>query len=159
MLHGAAGTAVGSRIKGHEKRGGSKMTKQHRQQATVAHTNENRTNRLCSWCFYSVFLSRGQRIRDGKATTVRLSGAVDCRSPLCPRKQAGLGSMGRDSNAAPNIGISSASILLSADHSALPFFRPFSLPSHQQHQQVSGQHLTQDRPVGYVMGLLDRQCS
>ncbi|KAK3846026.1 MAG: hypothetical protein J3R72DRAFT_520738 [Linnemannia gamsii] len=48
VLHGAAGTAVGSRIKGHQKRGGSKLTKEHRKYGTVAHTNENRTSRICS---------------------------------------------------------------------------------------------------------------
>ncbi|KAG9071356.1 hypothetical protein KI688_005567 [Linnemannia hyalina] len=45
VLHGAAGTAVGSRIKGHAKRGGSKLTQQHRQYGPVGHTNENRTSR------------------------------------------------------------------------------------------------------------------
>jgi hypothetical protein len=58
--------------------------------------------------------------RDGKTTTVHLKGAIDCRNPLCPRKLAGLSSMGRDSNAASNIGISGAFILLSANHSTLP---------------------------------------
>ncbi|KAF9536905.1 hypothetical protein EC957_009424 [Mortierella hygrophila] len=61
VLHGAAGTSVGSRIKGHQKRGGSKLTKEHRMYGTVAHTNENRTSRVCSCCFMPVFLSRGQR--------------------------------------------------------------------------------------------------
>jgi hypothetical protein len=37
--------------------------------------------------------------------------------------------MGRDANAANNILISGASILLSADHKALPPYRPFALPT------------------------------
>ncbi|OAQ22166.1 hypothetical protein K457DRAFT_39127, partial [Linnemannia elongata AG-77] len=110
---GAAGTAVGSRIKGHEKRRGSKMTREHRQYATVAHTNESRTSRLCSCCFHPIFLSRDQCNRDGKTITVRLNGVVDDKNPICPRKQADLGTMGRDSNTASNIAISEASILLS----------------------------------------------
>ncbi|KAK5799359.1 hypothetical protein F5H01DRAFT_326678 [Linnemannia elongata] len=45
VLHGAAGTAVGSTINGHAKRRGSKLTQQHHIYGPVAHTNENRTNR------------------------------------------------------------------------------------------------------------------
>ncbi|KAG0064077.1 hypothetical protein BGZ90_002382 [Linnemannia elongata] len=97
VLHGAAGTAVGSRIKGHVKRGGSKMTQQHRQ--------------------------------DGETKTMRLNGSVECKNPTCPRRKDGRGSMGRDANAANNILISGTSILLSADHKALPPYRPYALPT------------------------------
>ncbi|KAK3844920.1 MAG: hypothetical protein J3R72DRAFT_437455 [Linnemannia gamsii] len=71
-------------------------------------------------CFVPVTLSRATRIKDGESTTVRLHGSVDCRNPRCPRRQAGRGTMGRDANAANNILISGASILLSATHTALP---------------------------------------
>ncbi|KAK3840822.1 MAG: hypothetical protein J3R72DRAFT_524850 [Linnemannia gamsii] len=71
--------------------------------------------------------SRATRIKDGESKTVRLNGSVDCRNPRCPRRQAGRGTMGRDANAANNILISGASILLSATHTALPPYRPFSL--------------------------------
>ncbi|KAK5808840.1 hypothetical protein F5H01DRAFT_52172 [Linnemannia elongata] len=128
VLHGAAGTAVGSRIKGHAKRGGRKLTDQHRQYGPVGYTNENRTSRICSACFVPVTLSRATRIKDGESRTIRLHGSVDCHNPLCPRRQAGRGTMGRDANAANNILISGASILLSATHQALPPFRPFSFP-------------------------------
>jgi hypothetical protein len=57
VLHGAAGTAVGSHIKGHQKRGGSKLTKEHRKYGTVGHTDESRTSRICSCCFEPVFFS------------------------------------------------------------------------------------------------------
>ncbi|KAK3843434.1 MAG: hypothetical protein J3R72DRAFT_383384 [Linnemannia gamsii] len=127
VLHGAAGTAVGSRIKGHAKRGGSKLTQQHRRYGPVGQTNENRTSRICSCCFVPVKQSRATRIKDGESKTVRLNGSVDCRNPRCPRRQAGRGTMGRDANAANNILISGASILLSATHTALPPYRPFSL--------------------------------
>ncbi|KAK3844575.1 MAG: hypothetical protein J3R72DRAFT_473208 [Linnemannia gamsii] len=40
VLHGAAGTSVGSRIKGHTKRGGRKITHQHRQHRIFGLTNE-----------------------------------------------------------------------------------------------------------------------
>ncbi|KAF9538417.1 hypothetical protein EC957_006764 [Mortierella hygrophila] len=129
VLHGEAGTSVGSRIKGHQKRGGSKLTKEHRKYGTIAHTNENRTSRICSCCFMPVFLSRGRRIRDGELKTVRLNGSVDCKNPTCPRRRAGHGAMGRDANAANNIAIPGASFLLSTDYSALPPYCPFSLPT------------------------------
>lgn len=129
VLHGAAGTAVGSRIKGHAKRGGRKLTHQHRQYGPVGYTNENRTSRICSACFVPVTLSRATRIKDGESKTIRLHGSVDCHNPQCPRRQAGRGTMGRDANAANNILISGASILLSATHQALPPFRSFSFPS------------------------------
>ncbi|KAK3829992.1 MAG: hypothetical protein J3R72DRAFT_496177 [Linnemannia gamsii] len=74
-LHGAAGTSVGTRIKGHQKWGGSKLTKEHRKYGTVAHTNENHTSRIC----VPVFLSCGRRARDGESKTVRFNGSVDCK--------------------------------------------------------------------------------
>lgn len=126
-LYGAAGTAVGSRIKGHAKRGGSKLTQQHRRHGPVAHTNENRTSRVCSCCFVPVSLSRASRFKDGNIKTIRLNGSVDCKNPLCPRRRAGRGSVERDVNAANNIAIPGASILLSADHKTLPPYRPFAL--------------------------------
>ncbi|KAH7044237.1 hypothetical protein BKA57DRAFT_507602 [Linnemannia elongata] len=45
VLHGAAGTAVGSTINGHAKRRGSKLAQQHHIYGPVPHTNENRTSR------------------------------------------------------------------------------------------------------------------
>lgn len=129
VLHGAAGTAVGSRIKGHVKRGGSKMTRQHRQVCPTGHTNENRTSKICSCCFAPISLSRATRTKDGETKTMRLNGSVECKNPTCPRRKAGRGSMGRDANAANNILISGASILLSADHKALPPYRPYALPT------------------------------
>ncbi|KAK3808256.1 MAG: hypothetical protein J3R72DRAFT_428373 [Linnemannia gamsii] len=103
VLHGAAGTAVGSRTKGHTKRGGSKLTQQHRKHGPVGHTNENRTSRVCSCCFVPVSLSRASRTKDGYTKTVRLNGAVECKNPVCLRRRAGSGSMGRDTNAASNM--------------------------------------------------------
>ncbi|OAQ23520.1 hypothetical protein K457DRAFT_204498 [Linnemannia elongata AG-77] len=152
VLHGAAGTAVGSRIKGHQKRGGSKLTKEHRKYGTVAHTNENRTSRICSGCFVPIFLSRGQRVRDGESKTVRLNGSVDCKNPTCPRRRAGNGTMGRDANAANNIAISGSSILLSADHSALPPYRPFSLPTNNTSSMLDD-FSPQIHPLGCDKGL------
>lgn len=60
---------------------------------------------------------------------MRLNGSVECKNPTCPRRKAGRGSMGRDANAANNILISGAFILLSADHKALPPYRPYALPT------------------------------
>ncbi|KAG0379052.1 hypothetical protein BGX24_001856 [Mortierella sp. AD032] len=71
----AAGTSVGTRIKGHQKRGGPKLTKEHRKYGTVAHTNESRTSRI----YVPVFLSRGRQARDGESKTVKFNGSVDCK--------------------------------------------------------------------------------
>ncbi|KAK3843767.1 MAG: hypothetical protein J3R72DRAFT_101212 [Linnemannia gamsii] len=118
-----------SRIKAHAKRGVSKLTQQHRKHGPVGHTNENRTSRVRSCCFVPMSLSRASRTKDGDTKTVRLNGAVECKNPVCPRRRAGRGSMGWDTNAASNIAISGASILLSANHTTLPAYRPFSLPT------------------------------
>jgi hypothetical protein len=48
--------------------------------------------------------------------------------------------MGRDANAANNIAISGASILLSSDHSALPPYRPFSLPTNNTSTMLDDFH-------------------
>ena len=138
--------------KGYQKRGGSKLTKEHRKHGTVAHTNENRTSRICSCCFMPVFLSRGQRVRDGESKTVRLNGSVDCKNPTCPRRREGHGTMGRDANAANNIAI------LGGVHSALiKPLRPPALSSllslHQQHQHHAGRFSPQVHPLGCDKGL------
>ncbi|OAQ23035.1 hypothetical protein K457DRAFT_25471 [Linnemannia elongata AG-77] len=74
-LHGAAGTAVGSKIKSYAKRAGSKLTQQHRQYGPVGHTVEDRTSRVCSACFVPVTLSRATRIEDGDSKTIRQHGS------------------------------------------------------------------------------------
>ena len=48
--------------------------------------------------------------------------------------------MGRDANAANNIAISGASILLSSDHSALPPYRPFSLSTNNTSTMLDDFH-------------------
>ena len=120
---------MGSRIKGHAKRGGSKMTRQHRPYRPVGHTNENRTSKICSCYYILISLARATRTKDGQTKTARLNGLVDCKNPTCPRRKAGRGSMGSDANVANNVLISGASILLSADHRALPPYHPFALPT------------------------------
>ncbi|KAK3843841.1 MAG: hypothetical protein J3R72DRAFT_398754 [Linnemannia gamsii] len=129
VLHGAAGTSVGSRIKGHTKRGGRKITHQHRQHCIVGLTNENRTSRICSACYRPIFLMTAKRVKDGSIKTVRLHGAVQCRYKDCPRYKAGRPTQGRDANSAINIATAGASSLLSVNNTVLPPFRPFSLPS------------------------------
>jgi hypothetical protein len=129
VLHGAAGTSVGSRIKGHTKRGGRKITHQHRQHCVVGVTNENRTSRICSACYRQIFLLTEKRVKDGSIKTVRLHGAVQCQYKDCPRYKAGRPTQERDANSAINIATAGANSLLSVNNTVLPPFRPFSLPS------------------------------
>ncbi|KAH7043463.1 hypothetical protein BKA57DRAFT_427617 [Linnemannia elongata] len=138
VLHGAAGTSVGSRIKGHTKRGGRKITNQHRQYCIVGHTNEHRTSRICSACYRPVSLMTAKRIKDGSIKNVRLHGAVQCRYKHCPRYKSGRQTQGRDSNSAINIATAGASSLLSVNNTTLPPFRPFTLIPTNNARDTSG---------------------
>ncbi|OAQ24751.1 hypothetical protein K457DRAFT_58213, partial [Linnemannia elongata AG-77] len=109
---GTGGSCVGSRLKGHSKRGGGKMCHQHRQYGVVAHTNEQRTSQLCSACFQPVELAPATRAQNGETKRVRLHGAVICRNRDCPRFKAKKSTQGRDSNAAVNIAVAGSSNLL-----------------------------------------------
>ncbi|KAF9927031.1 hypothetical protein FBU30_003529 [Linnemannia zychae] len=71
MIEGAAGTAVGSRIKGHIKRGGGKMVREHRQ--------------VCVGCFSELDKARKRRAVAGSIKVVRLNGSQQCLNPDCPR--------------------------------------------------------------------------
>ncbi|CAO3569992.1 unnamed protein product [Mortierella alpina] len=48
LFIGDAGTGVGSRIKGHARRGGGKMRSRHRRYCPVAITDEFRTSKTCA---------------------------------------------------------------------------------------------------------------
>ncbi|KAK3846750.1 MAG: hypothetical protein J3R72DRAFT_348374, partial [Linnemannia gamsii] len=121
---GTGGSCVGSRLKGHSKRGGGKMCHEHRQYGVVAHTNEHRTSQVCSACFQPVELACATRAQNGEAKQVRLHGAVVCRNRDCPRFQAKMATQGRDSNAAVNIAVAGSSNLLSSHKITLAPFRP-----------------------------------
>ncbi|KAK3840226.1 MAG: hypothetical protein JOS17DRAFT_663686, partial [Linnemannia elongata] len=121
---GTGGSCVGSRLKGHSKRGGGKVCHQHRQYGVVAHTNEHRTSQVCSACFQPVELARATRAQNGETKQVRLHGAVVCRNRDCPRFKAKKATQGRDSNAAVNIAVAGSSNLLSSHKITLSPFRP-----------------------------------
>ncbi|KAF9117604.1 hypothetical protein BGW39_002024, partial [Mortierella sp. 14UC] len=129
ILHGAGGSCVGSRLKGHMKRGGRKMNKQNRQYGVVCETDEHRTSQVCSSCFEPIELARATRAEQGQVKHIRLHGAVVCRNRECPRVMAGRGTQGRDSNSAVNIAIAGASSLLSSNKTTLAPFKPFVLPA------------------------------
>src|ERR1700761_7341704 len=61
MFIGTGGTCVGSRLGGHERRGGGLIRKQHRAYAVVGLTNEYRTSQSCVWCFEQVRLAKARR--------------------------------------------------------------------------------------------------
>ena len=108
MLVGDAGTAVGSRLKGHTRRGGTKLRKWHMRQGPVALTDEFRTSKTCVFCFRPVELARSRRIVNGVAKIVRVNGAVVCLHPDCVSYKAGYCTKGRDAHAALNIALAGA---------------------------------------------------
>ncbi|KAF9966018.1 hypothetical protein BGZ70_003529 [Mortierella alpina] len=112
FLYGAAGTGVGSRIRGHSRRGGKKVREQHMQHAPVALTNEWRTSQTCGTCFGQLSLARARRIIRGKIKTVRLHGAVHCTNRRCPLVARGWTIQPRDTNAALCIAMSGTSRFL-----------------------------------------------
>jgi len=75
MLVGDAGTGVGSRIKGHTRRGGKKLRKEHTKHCPVVMTDEYRSSRTCTYCFHELQTARYRRTKDGKDQMVRVHGA------------------------------------------------------------------------------------
>jgi hypothetical protein len=114
---------INSCIKGHSRRGMKKIRAQHRVYGNVAIVNEFNSSKTCPFCFSKVVLHRARRIVGGTERVVRLHGAIECIHPQCPAKRINYTTRGRDANAAANIALSGASIILSSDHQPLPPFR------------------------------------
>ena len=110
-------------IKGHSLRGTKKIREQHRIYGHVGITNEYNTSKTCPYCFSKVVLHKARRVFDGVEKVVRLNGAIECVHPWCPSRRIKYTTRGRDVNAAANIALSGASIILAADHQPLPPFR------------------------------------
>ena len=60
---------------------------------------------------------------DGVEKVVCLNGAIECVHPWCPSRRIKYTTQGRDVNAATNIALPGASIILAADHQPLPPFQ------------------------------------
>src|SRR5215469_9504936 len=112
-----------SMIKGHCRRGTKKIREQHRAHGHVGITNEHNTSKTCPYCFSKVILHRARRTVGGEDKIVRLNGAIECVNPQCPARRIHYTTRGRDANAAANIALSGASIILSTDRQPLPPFR------------------------------------
>ncbi|KAI8393677.1 uncharacterized protein BYT42DRAFT_15226 [Radiomyces spectabilis] len=97
MCIGNAGTGVGSRIRGHARRGGKKMRTEHSKNTTVAITNEFCSSKTCVFCFQQTELTK-RSLPDGK--TKQVLGAVRCINPDCPAVQRGHATRNRDQQAA-----------------------------------------------------------
>jgi hypothetical protein len=108
---GDAGTGVGSRLKGHARRGGGKIREQHRQHGTVVMTNEFMTSKTCPFCFCRTKLARSRRLIDNQVKTVNVNGALECCNPACPAFKVGYTVRPRDGQAAVNIAIAGFSAL------------------------------------------------
>ncbi|GJJ74279.1 hypothetical protein EMPS_06637 [Entomortierella parvispora] len=124
MLHGAAGSGVGSRLKGHSKMGGNKIPEKHLRYTPVLKTNEHKSSQLCPFCFSQIRLVRARRNKNGVMRLVRVHGAIQCTNPDCPSFKVGYADRGRDTNAAVNIALAGYVCLTSSDHKTLPPFNP-----------------------------------
>jgi len=114
---------IDSFIKGHSQRGMKRIWAQHRVYGNVAITNEYNSSKTCLFCFSKVILHRARRIVGKNERVVRLHGAIECVHPQCPARRIKYTTRGRDANAAANIALSGASIILSSDRQPLPPFR------------------------------------
>jgi hypothetical protein len=127
MFIGAAGTGVGGRIKGHARRGGKKMRREHSRYCPVAVTDEF-TSKVCVTCFQRLQYARSRRIVKGVVKTIRVKGSQECVNPECESFRRGHTIKARDVNSAAAIAIAGASTLLHPDRKRLP---PFSCNPHQ----------------------------
>ncbi|KAK3812149.1 MAG: hypothetical protein J3Q66DRAFT_263672, partial [Benniella sp.] len=110
---GTAGTGTGSRIAGHERRGGTKMRNEHAQYCPVAMTDEHNTSKVCVYCFQRTRLARSRRIIRGETKLVNVHGAVECTNPDCISFTCGYTTKARDVYSAAAILLAGASTLLS----------------------------------------------
>ncbi|KAF9123074.1 hypothetical protein BGX30_001630 [Mortierella sp. GBA39] len=141
ILHGAAGSGVGSTIKGHARRGGGRFRREHRQHCVVAVTNENLTSKLCCVCFQFVKLATARRLINGAIRSVRINGSVICQNPACPLIHNGTATQNRDKNAAACIALSGFTTLLADDHNPLPPFRLRTRPPRPSLQENSSTNI------------------
>ncbi|CAO3572960.1 unnamed protein product [Mortierella alpina] len=122
LFIGDAGTGVGSRIKGHARRGGGKMRSAHRRYCPVAITDELRTSKTCAYCQTQVRLARSKRVDKEKKLikTVNVNGAIECYNPDCVSVVCGYVIKLHDPHAAVNIALAGASPHLDSSRCALP---------------------------------------
>jgi hypothetical protein len=64
-----------------------------------------------------------RQVIGGVEKVVHLNGAIECVNPRCPSRTIKYTTRGRDANAAADIALSGASIVLAADHQPLPCYR------------------------------------
>ncbi|KAF9570598.1 hypothetical protein EC968_001673 [Mortierella alpina] len=132
MLIGDAGTCVGSRLKGHSRRGGSKMRAQHRQYCPVAIVDEYRTSRVCFYCFQEMQMARSRRVKGQAIRTVRVHGALECTNHECVAVKGRYCIRPRDTHASAVIGLSGVASLTRPTPLA-PFQRSYNPDLHTNH--------------------------
>ena len=113
---------INSTTKGHSQRGTKKIQEQHCIHRHVGITNKYNKSKTCLFCFSKVILHWTHWIINGKEKIVHLNGAIECVHLWCPARRIKYTTQGRDVNAAANIALSGASIILSADSQPLPPF-------------------------------------
>jgi len=128
MLTGTAGTCVGSRLKGHARRGGGKLRGEHQRYAVVGMTNEFCTSKTCVYCYSRIRQAKTRRLVNGEMKTIRLNGAVECIEPSCPSRKGRHTISSRDPHAAAAIAIAGASNLLSPERQTITPFSPTYRP-------------------------------
>lgn len=112
MCIGAAGTGIGSRIRGHAKRGGKQLQKRHRRYVTVAITNEHNSSQTCSTCFHPIAHPEHKIKVNGKMRSKTNNGVSICYNPLCPTYKNGTNSKNRDVEAAACIAIAGMTTMI-----------------------------------------------
>lgn len=128
LLIGDAGSGVGLRLKGHLKRGGRDLRKEHRRYSLVAFVDEHKTSQLCVLCLSTLRPATAVRITNNGPRKVHVNGAKKCWNPLRPGRQCGYTVRGRDQQAAFAIALSALSILTSDSNTVLQAFRRFLRP-------------------------------
>jgi hypothetical protein len=114
---GAAGTGVGSRLKGNFRLGGGRIREQHRQFGTIVITDEYMSSQRCCYCFRKTRPGRSRRIVDSVGTQklINLHGAKESSNSTCPAFRIGYTTRPRDTQACVYIGISGLSALRSKE--------------------------------------------
>ncbi|KAF9554577.1 hypothetical protein EC968_009551, partial [Mortierella alpina] len=130
-LIGHAGLGVNSPIRGHCRRGGYRFRQQHARSTLAVIVNENKTTKICAFCFDRVRLARARKRVGKKIKIVTTNGSVECTNADCPTRLSHHTVRNRDGNASTSISVSGFSALLDPERKPLEVYRqqrPKTLP-------------------------------
>ncbi|KAG9323604.1 hypothetical protein KVV02_006893 [Mortierella alpina] len=102
---------------------GYRFRQQHARSTLAIIVNENKTTKICAFCFDRVRMARARKRVGHKIKVVTTNGSVECTNKDCPTRLSHHTIRNRDGNAATSINDSGVSALLAPDRKPLQVYR------------------------------------